>query len=182
MSKFAKTKFLLCRVVGVFPSRGSTFFLARECFGAFTDALIGGWVCKNFYTFFAGFWPVLSPNHLHLFCILSCIKVGGQNVENAELEHKRGGFRGKNDRKAGKTIFSYECRKRAKRCTKLVFWAKKRAKRAQKQRFSCKLDKYRIMLTFNALHKNGLIFALKTFAFRLHLQTVLQTLTRLIFR
>ena len=53
MSKFAKTKFLLCRVVGVFPSRGSTFFLARQCFGAFTDAPIGGWICKNFYTFFA---------------------------------------------------------------------------------------------------------------------------------
>ena len=78
MSKFAKTKFLLCRVVGVFPSRGSTFFLARQCFGAFTDAPIGGGVCKNFYTFFAGFWPVLSPNHLHLFCILSCIKVVGK--------------------------------------------------------------------------------------------------------
>ena len=30
---------------------------------------------------------------------------------NAELEHKRGGFRGKNARKVGKTIFSYECRK-----------------------------------------------------------------------
>ena len=103
MSKFAKTKFLLCRVVGVFPSRGSTFSLARQCFGAFTDAPIGGGVCKNFYTFS----PVLSPNHLHLFCILSCIKVGGQNVENAELEHKRGGFRGKNARKVGKTIFSY---------------------------------------------------------------------------
>lgn len=90
MSKFAKTKFLLCRVVGVFPSRGSTFFLARQCFGAFTDAAIGGGVCKNFYTFSAGFWPVLSPNHLLLFFILSCIKVGGQNVENAELKPKRG--------------------------------------------------------------------------------------------
>ena len=94
MSKFAKTKFLLCRVVGVFPSRGSTFSLARQCFGAFTDALIGGGVCKNFYTFSAGFWPVLSPNHLHLFCILSCIlsciKVGGQNVENCGVEAKKG--------------------------------------------------------------------------------------------
>ena len=78
MSKFAKTKFLLCHVVGVFPSRGSTFSLARQCFGAFTDAPIGGGVCKNFYTFFAGFWPVLLPNHLHLFCILPCIKVGGK--------------------------------------------------------------------------------------------------------
>ena len=75
MSKFAKTKFLLCRVVGVFPSRGSTFFLARQCFGAFTDAPIGGGVCKNFYTFLLVFSPVLSPNHLLLFCILSCIKV-----------------------------------------------------------------------------------------------------------
>ena len=56
MSKFAKTKFLLCRVVGVFPSRGSTFSLARQCFGAFTDAPIGGGVCKNFYTFFTGFF------------------------------------------------------------------------------------------------------------------------------
>ena len=56
MSKFAKTKFLLRRVVGVFPSRGSTFFLARQCFGAFTDAPIGGEVCTNFYTFFAGFF------------------------------------------------------------------------------------------------------------------------------
>ena len=177
MSKFAKTKFLLCRVVGVFPSRGSTFFLARQCFGAFTDAPIGGGVCKNFYTFSAGFWPVLLPNHLHLFCILSCIKVGGQNVENAGLKPKRGGFRGKNARKVGKTIFSYECRKRAKRCAKRVFWAKKWAKRAQKQRFSCKLDKYHIILIFNALHRNGQFFALKTFAFRLHLQTVSQTPT-----
>ncbi len=39
-----------------------------------------------------------------------------------------------------------------------------------------------IILIFNALCKNRLFFALKTFAFRLHLQTVLQTLTRLIFR
>ena len=177
MSKFAKTKFLLCRVVGVFPSRGSTFFLARQCFGAFTDAPIGGGVCKIFYTFLVVFSPVLSPNHLHLFCILPCIKVGGQNVENAGLKSKRGGFRGKNASKAGKTNFSYECRKRAKRCTKLVFWAKKRAKRAQKQRFSCKLDKYRIILIFNALCKNRQFFALKTFAFRLHLQTVLQNPT-----
>ena len=186
MSKFAKTKFLLCRVVGVFPSRGSTFSLARQCFGAFTDAPIGGGVCKNFYTFSLVFSPVLSPNHLpnhlHLFCILSCIKVGGQNVENAGLKPKRGGFRGKNARKSGKTNFSYECRKRAKRCTKLVFWAKKRAKRAQKQRFSCKLGKYLIMLTFSALRKNKRFFALKNFAFRLHLQTVLQTLTQLIIR
>ena len=78
MSKFAKTKFLLCRVVGVFPSRGSTFFLARQCFGAFTDAPIGGGVCKNFYTFLVVFSSVLSPNHLHLFCILPCIKVVGK--------------------------------------------------------------------------------------------------------
>ena len=110
MSKFAKTKFLLCRVAGVFPSRGSTFFLARQCFGAFTDAPIGGGICKNFYTFLVVLSPVLSPNHLHLFYILSCIKVGGQNVENAGLKPKRGGFRGKNASKAGKTIFSYECR------------------------------------------------------------------------
>ena len=154
MSKFAKTKFLLCRVVGVFPSRGSTFSLARQCFGAFTDALIGGGVCKNFYTFFAGFWPVLSPNHLHLFCILPCIKVGGQNVENADWSIKRGGFRGKNASKAGKTIFSYECRKRAKRCTKQGFGAKKRAKQAQKQRFSCKLKNCYTILIFNTLRKN----------------------------
>ena len=78
MSKFAKTKFLLCRVVGVFSSRGSTFSLARQCFGAFTDALIGGGICKNFYTFSLFFSPVLLPNHLHLFCILSCIKVVGK--------------------------------------------------------------------------------------------------------
>jgi hypothetical protein len=58
-----------------------------------------------------------------------------------------------------------------------VFWAKKRAKRTQKRRFSCKLDKHLIILTFNALHKNRRFFALKTFAFRLHLQTVLQTPT-----
>ena len=121
MSKFAKTKFLLCRVVGVFPSRGSTFFLARQCFGAFTDAPIGGGVCKNFYTFSAGFSPVLSPNHLHLFCILSCIKVVGKMRKIAELKPKKGGFRGKNARKVGKTNFSYECRKRAKRCTKRSF-------------------------------------------------------------
>ena len=177
MSKFAKTKFLLCRVVGVFPSRGSTFFLARQCFGAFTDASIGGGVCKNFYTFLLVFSPVLSPNHLHLFCILPCIKVVGKMWKIAGLKPKRGGFRGKNAAKVGKTIFSYECRKRAKRCAKRVFWAKKRAKRTQKQRFSCKLDKCRIMLTFNALHKNRRFFALKDFAFRLHLQTVLQTPT-----
>ena len=95
----------------------------------------------------------------------------------AGLKPKRGGFRGKNARKVGKTNFSHECRKRAKRCTKRVFWAKKRAKRAQKQRFSCKLDKHLIILIFNALCKNRQFFALKTFAFRLHLQTVLQTLT-----
>ena len=105
MSKFAKTKFLLCRVVGVFSSRGSTFFLARQCFGAFTDAPIGGGVCKNFYTFFAGFWPVLLPNHLHLFCILPCIKVVGKMRKMRSWSIKRGGFRGKNDRKVGKTIF-----------------------------------------------------------------------------
>ena len=132
MSKFAKTKFLLCRVVGVFPSRGSTFSLARQCFGPFTDAPIGGGVCKNFYTFSLVFSPVLSPNHLHLFCILPCIKVGGQNVENAELEHKRGGFMGKNDRKVGKTIFSYECRKRAKKCTKRCFGRRKGQNRRRK--------------------------------------------------
>jgi hypothetical protein len=107
---------------------------------------------------------------------------GGQNVENAGLKPKRGGFRGKNASKAGKTIFSYECRKRAKRCTKRVFWAKKRAKRTQKQRFSCKLGKYFIILIFNALCKNRQFFALKTFAFRLHLQTVLQTPTQLIIK
>ena len=140
MSKFAKTKFLLCRVVGVIPSRGSTFFLARQCFGAFTDAPIGGGICKKFYTFLVVFSPVLSPNHLHLFCILPCIKVVGKMRKIAGVEHKRGGFRGKNARKMGKTNFSYECRKRAKRCTKRGFWAKKRAKRPQKQRFSCKLE------------------------------------------
>ena len=75
-------------------------------------------------------------------------------MENAELEHKRGGFRGKNAAKAGKTIFSYEVHKRGKKVYETEFWAKKRAKQAQKQRFSCKLDKYRIILTFNALHKN----------------------------
>ena len=90
MSKFAKTKFLLCRVVGVFPSRGSTFSLARQCFGAFTDVPIGGGVCKKFYTFFAGFWPVLLPNHLLLFCILPCIKVGRQNAENCGIETLKG--------------------------------------------------------------------------------------------
>ena len=137
---------------------------------------------KIFTLFPLVFSPVLSPNHLLLFCILPCIKVGGQNAENCGVETKKGGFRGKNARKAGKTIFSYECRKRAKRCTKRGFWAKKRAKRAQKQRFSCKLDKYHIILTFNALHKNKRFFALKTFAFRLHLQIVLQTPTWLIFK
>ena len=39
----------------LFPSRGSTFSLARQCFGAFTDAPIGGGVCKNFYTFSVAF-------------------------------------------------------------------------------------------------------------------------------
>ena len=98
-------------------------------------------------------------------------------MENAGLKPKRGGFRGKNARKVGKTNFSYECRKRAKRCTKRGVWAKKRAKQAQERRFSCKLDKYHIILIFNALHRNGQFFALKTFAFRLHLQTVSQTPT-----
>ena len=125
MSKFAKTKFLLCRVVGFFPSRGSTFFLARQCFGAFTDAPIGGGVCKIFYTFLVVFSPVLLPNHLHLFCILPCIKVVGKMWKIAGLKPKRGGFRGKNARKAGKTNFSYECRKRAKRCTKRCFGRRK---------------------------------------------------------
>ena len=62
---------------------------------------------KIFTLFLVVFSPVLSPNHLHLFCILSCIKVGGQNVENADWSIKRGGFRDKNARKVGKTIFSY---------------------------------------------------------------------------
>ena len=177
MSKFAKTKFLLCRVVGVFPSRGSTFFLARQCFGAFTDALIGGGVCKNFYTFLLVFR--LFFRLIICICFAFCLasKWVGKMRKIAGLKPKRGGFRGKNASKAGKTIFSYECRKRAKKCTKLVFWAKKRAKRAQKRRFSCKLDKRRIILIFNALCKNRQFFALKTFAFRLHLQTVLQTPT-----
>lgn len=161
MSKFAKTKFLLCRVVGVFPSRGSTFFLVRQCFGAFTDAPIGGGVCKNFYTFSLVFSPVLSPNHLHLFCILPCIKVVGKMRKIAGLKPKRGGFRGKNASKAGKTIFSYECRKRAKRCTKRVFWAKKRAKRTQKRRFSCKLKNCYTTLIFNTLRKNKHFFCTK---------------------
>jgi hypothetical protein len=58
-----------------------------------------------------------------------------------------------------------------------VFWAKKRAKRTQKRRFSYKLKECYIMLTFNTLRKNKRFFTLKTFAFRLHLQTVLQTST-----
>ena len=105
MSKFAKTKFLLCRVVGVFPSRGSTFSLARQCFGAFTDAPIGGGVCKNFYTFFTGFWPVLSPNHLHLFCILPCIKVVGKMRKIAGLKPKRGDLGAKMTEKREKPFF-----------------------------------------------------------------------------
>lgn len=109
MSKFAKTKFLLCRVVGVFPSRGSTFSLARQCFGAFTDALIGGWVCKNFYTFSLVFSSVLSPNHLpnhlHLFCILPCIKVVGKMWKIAGLEPKRGDLGVKMPEKWEKPIF-----------------------------------------------------------------------------
>ena len=92
MSKFANSNFLGGRQIGVFPSGGGTFFLARQCFGAFTDAPIGGGVCKNFYTFSLVFSPVLSPNHLHLFCILSCIKVGGQNVENCGVEAQKRGI------------------------------------------------------------------------------------------
>ena len=149
----------------IFSSRGSTFFLARQCFGAFTDAPIGGGVCKNFYTFLVVFSPVLSPNHLHLFCILPCIKVVGKMWKIAELKNKRGGFRGKNARKVGNTIFPYECRKRAKRCTKRVFWAKKRAKRTQKRRFSCKLKNCYTILIFNTLRKNKHFFALKTLHF-----------------
>ena len=182
MSKFAKTKFLLCRVVGVFPSRGSTFFLARQCFGAFTDAPIGGGVCKYFYTFSLvfGLFFRLIICICFAFCLAS--KWVGKMWKMRSWSIKRGGFRGKNDRKVGKTNFSYECRKRAKRCTKRVFWVKKRAKRTQKRRFSCKLKNCYTMLIFNTLRKNRRFFALKTFAFRLHLQTVLQTPTQLIIK
>ena len=78
MSKFANPEFLRCRVAVIFSSGGSTFFLARQCFGAFMDALIGCRFCKNFYSFSLFLLPVLSPNHLHLFCILPCIKVVGK--------------------------------------------------------------------------------------------------------
>ena len=105
MSKFANSKFLVCRVVGIFPSRGSTFSLARQCFGAFTDALIGGWVCKNFYTFSPVLSPVLSPNHLHLFCILPCIKVVGKMRKIVELKPKRGDLGGKMPEKWEKPFF-----------------------------------------------------------------------------
>lgn len=158
MSKFAKTKFLLCRVVGVFPSRGSTFFLARQCFGAFTDAPIGGGVCKNFYTFLHVFR--LFFRLIICICFAFCLasKWVGKMWKIAGLKPKMGGFRGKNDRKAGKTNFSYECRKRAKRCTKRGFGAKKRAKRTQKRRFSCKLKNCYTMLIFNTLRKKTSIF------------------------
>ena len=51
MSKFANPEFLRCRVAVIFSSGGSIFFLGRQCFGAFMDALIGCWFCKNFYKF-----------------------------------------------------------------------------------------------------------------------------------
>ena len=105
MSKFTKTKFLLCHVVGVFPSRGSTFSLARQCFGAFTDAPIGGGVCKNFYTFLLVFSPVLSPNHLHLFCILPCIKVVGKMWKMRGWSPKEGDLGAKMTEKREKPIF-----------------------------------------------------------------------------
>ena len=172
-----KLSFCYVAQLGFFPHEAVLFSSRGSVLGYLRMPLQEVGFVKIFTLFQWFFSPVLSPNHLHLFCILPCIKVGGQNVENAELEHKRGGFRCKNASKAGKTIFSYECRKRAKRCTKRVFWAKKRAKRTQKQRFSCKLDKHLIILIFNVLCKNRQFFALKTFAFRLHLQTVLQTST-----
>lgn len=78
MSKFANPEFLRCRVAVIFSSGGSIFSLGRQCFGAFMDALIGCWFCKKFYSFSLFLLPVLSPNHLHLFCILPCIKVVGK--------------------------------------------------------------------------------------------------------
>ena len=53
MSKFANSMYFPCHVVGVFPSRGSTFSLARQCFWACRDTCIGCMICKNFYIIFA---------------------------------------------------------------------------------------------------------------------------------
>ena len=58
---------------------GRQYIFPREAVKtAHFGGLIGCWFCKNFYSFSLFFLPVLSPNHLHLFCILPCIKVVGK--------------------------------------------------------------------------------------------------------
>lgn len=160
-----KLSFCYVAQLGFFPHEAVLFSSRGSVLGHLRMPLQEVGFVKIFTLFSLVFSSVLSPNHLHLFCILPCIKVVGKMWKIAELKNKRGGFRGKNARKVGKTNFSHECRKRAKRCTKRVFWAKKRAKRTQKRRFSCKLKNHCIILTFNTLRKNKHFFALKTLHF-----------------
>ena len=150
MSKFANSKFFLCHVAGIFPSRGRTFSLARPCFGACRDTCIGCMICKNFYIIFA-FCPCI-------FLHLACSRTKGQNAENADLRAKTSEFMSKNAVKTGKSYFPILCRKWVKRYTETAFWMQKRAKRTKKRHFSHKPKNYRITLTFNTLNKNHCIF------------------------
>ena len=145
MSKFANSMYFPCHVVGVFPSRGSTFSLARQCFWACRDTCIGCMICKNFYIIFA-FCPCV-------FCILACCKTKGQNAENADLRAKTSEFMSKNAVKTGKSYFPILCRKWAKRYTETAFWMQKRAKRTKKRHFWRKLKIYPISLKFSVLCK-----------------------------
>ena len=52
-----------------------------------------------------------------------------------------------------------------------------KGKKGAETAFFVQVGQIFIILIFNALCKNRQFFALKTFAFRLHLQIVLQTLT-----
>ena len=172
MSKFANSKFFLCHVAGIFPSRGRTFSLARPCFGACRDTCIGCMICKNFYIIFA-FCPCI-------FLHLACSRTKGQNAENADLRAKTSEFMSKNAVKTGKSYFPILCRKWVKRYTETAFWMQKRAKRTKKRRFWRKLKILPTSLKISTLCKITSIFEEKNFAFRLHLQTTLQIFIHLI--
>ena len=174
MSKFANSMYFPCHVVGVFPSRGSTFSLARPCFGACRDTRIGCMICKNFYIIFA-FCPCI-------FLHLACSRTKGQNAENADLRAKTSEFMSENAVKTGKSYFPILCRKWARRYTETAFWMQKRAKRTKKRRFGRKLKIYLISLKFSVLCKITSIFEEKTFAFPLPLQTILQSFICLIIK
>ena len=82
MSKFANSKFFLCHVVGIFSSWGSTFSLARPCFGACRDTCIGCMICKNFYIIFA-FCPCI------FFCIWLAAEQRGKMRKMQTCEPKQ---------------------------------------------------------------------------------------------